>query len=337
MTAPAQSTAAQSTAATGAADPGAASPAIAALAYHDGEFVPLADARVPVTTQALQYGTGVFEGIRAYAGPDGELRIFRAHDHYLRFLRSCRTLRIDVDRSAEELCELTAELLRRLGTGSDMYIRPLGYKRALMPGTPPGVQLQRVSDALSVNAFRMGSYTKSSGIRCAISSWRRPQAAVLPVRAKITGGYVNNALAVDEAQAGGYDDAILLNSRGHVAEASTSNVFAVVKGQLVTPPATADLLEGITRETVVTLAADLFDTRTSFEDLDRDDLLNADEVFLTGTGAEIVPVNEIAGRSIGSGVPGPLTRSLVSAYQDVVRGQNPSYHHWLQAVGSTTA
>ncbi|GAA4291870.1 branched-chain amino acid transaminase [Streptomyces venetus] len=319
-----------------AAEPGATTPVIAALAYHDGQFVPLEQAQVPVSTQALQYGTGVFEGIRAYVQADGGLAVFRGHDHYLRFLRSARTLRIDVGLDAEHLCEVTAELLRRTGATTDMYVRPLAYKRALLPGTPPGVQLTGVSDALSINAFRMGSYSDRGGIRVAISSWRRPQSAVLPVRAKVTGGYVNNALAVDEARAAGYDDAILLNSRGQVAEASTSNVFAVVRGRLVTPPVTADLLEGITRDTVVTLAADLLDVDTAFHDLGRDDLCDAEEVFLTGTGAEIVPVTEIGGRPVGDGVPGPLTTALTTAYSEVVRGKDQRYQHWLQPVGSAT-
>ncbi|NJQ01103.1 branched-chain amino acid transaminase [Streptomyces sp. PLAI1-29] len=310
---------------------------MAALAYHDGEFVPLERAQVPVTTQALQYGTGVFEGIRAYAQADGGLAVFRGRDHYRRLLRSARTLRIDVGPDAERLCEVTAELLRRIGATTDMYIRPLAYKRALLPGTPPGVQLTGVSDALTVNAFRMGSYTDRGGISVAISSWRRPDPGVLPVRAKITGGYVNNALAVDEARAAGYDDAILLNGRGQVAEASTANVFAVVGGRLVTPPATAGLLEGITRDTAVTLAADLLDTETDVRDLGRDELYDADEVFLTGTGAEIVPVTGIAGRPVGDGVPGPLTTALTTAYHEVVRGRDQRYHHWLQAVGPATA
>ncbi|GAA2317117.1 branched-chain amino acid transaminase [Streptomyces kunmingensis] len=320
-----------------ATDTSTAAPAIAALAYHDGEFVPLAQAQVPVTTQALQYGTGVFEGIRAYAQQDGTLAVFRGHDHYARLLRSARTLRIDVGLDVEQLSGVTAELLRRIGAGGDTYIRPLAYKRALLPGTPPGVQLTGVSDALSINAFRMGSYTDRSGIRVAISSWRRPESGVLPVRAKVTGGYVNNALAVDEARAAGYDDAILLNSRGQVAEASTANVFAVVRGRLVTPPVTADLLEGVTRDTAVTLAAELLGAGTDFHDLARDDLCNADEVFLTGTGAEIVPVTEIGGRAVGDGVPGPLTTALMTAYHGVVRGEDERYHHWLQAVGPADA
>lgn len=316
---------------------GGKAPAIAALAYHDGEFVSLERAQVPVTTQALQYGTGVFEGIRAYAQPGGGLAVFRGNDHYARFLNSSRTLRIEVGLTVDQLSDVTAELLRRIGTASDMYVRPLAYKRSLLPGTPPGVRLSGVSDALSINAFRMGSYTDRGGIRVAISSWRRPESGVLPVRAKVTGAYVNNALAVDEARAGGYDDAILLNSRGQVAEASTANVFAVLRGRLVTPPVSADLLEGITRDTAVTLAAELMDVQTDFHDLGRDELCNAEEVFLTGTGAEIVPVIEIGGRAVGDGSPGPLTTALMTAYHEVVRGKNERYHHWLQAVGPAVA
>lgn len=308
-------------------------PAVAPVAYHDGGFVPLERAVLPVTTQALQYGTGVFEGIRAYAQQDGGLAVFRAPDHYRRLLRSSRTLRIDTGHTVEQLCELTAELLRRAGATNDMYVRPLAYKRALMPGQKPGVSLTGVSDALSINAFRMGSYGDPHGIRCAISSWRRPSGDTLPVRAKVTGGYVNNALAADEARAAGCDDAILLNTRGHVAEASTSNVFAVVGGRLVTPPATADLLEGITRDTVITLAADLLGVATDVRDLSRDELAGAAEVFLTGTGTEVVPVVELAGRPVGSGARGPVTTALIGAYHDVVRGRQSRYSAWLLPVG----
>ncbi|MGX2993509.1 branched-chain amino acid transaminase [Streptomyces sp. JNUCC 64] len=312
--------------------PARPSPAVAPIAYHDGAFVPLERAVVPVTTQALQYGTGVFEGIRAYPREDGGLALFRAADHYRRLLRSARTLRIDVGHSVDELCDLTGELLRRIGAVDELYVRPLAYKRALLPGQRPGVGLSGVSDALSVNVFRMGSLSDPAGINCAVSSWRRPSSDVLPVRAKVTGGYVNNALAADEARAAGYDDAILLNGRGQVAEATTCNVFAVIGGRLVTPPVTADLLEGVTRETVITLAADLLSTETEVRDLGRDELAGADEVFLTGTGAEIAPVTGLAGRPVGDGVPGPLTTALFSHYRSVVRGADPRYDHWLHPV-----
>ncbi len=307
-------------------------PQIAPIAYHSGQFVPTQDAHVPIMTQALQYGTGVFEGIRAYVQDDGGHALFRAPEHFRRFLSSCRMLRIEVGFSVEELCELCVELLRRCDVEGDLYVRPLAYKFRLMPGTPPGVQLTGVSDALSINAFAMGSYTNKSGIKCAISSWRRPPDYVLPVRAKITGGYVNNAIALDDARAAGYADAILLNTRGRVAEASTSNVFAVRDGRLMTPPASADLLEGITRDTALVLAAGAEGLTCEVTDLGREDLFTADEVFLAGTGAELVPVVEIAGQVIGSGRPGPVTTYLMSAYADVVRGRDSRHRDWLLPV-----
>jgi branched-chain amino acid aminotransferase len=307
-------------------------PQVAPIAYHGGQFVPIEDAHVPIMTQALQYGTGVFEGIRAYVQDDGGHALFRAPEHFRRFLASCSMLRIEVGLSVDELCSLCVELLRRSEVPGDLYVRPLAYKFRLMPGTPPGVQLKGVSDAVSINAFAMGSYTNKSGIRCAISSWRRPPDYVLPARAKITGGYVNNAIALDDARAAGYADTILLNTRGQVAEASTSNVFAVRCGRLMTPPASADLLEGITRDTALALACGVEGLTCSVSDLGREDLFTADEVFLTGTGAELVPVVEVAGQVIGSGRPGPVTSYLMSAYADVVRGRDPRYRDWLLPV-----
>lgn len=178
----------------------------------------------------------------------------------------------------------------------------------------------------------MGSYTDKTGIRCALSSWCRPPGNVLPTRAKITGGYASIAIALDDARAAGYADVILLNTRGQVAEASTANVFAVLGGTLCTPPPSANLLEGITRDTVLTLAADSGRLSVAVTELEPRDLLSADEVFLTGTGAEIVPVAEIADRVIGEGRPGPVTSWLMSAYADVVRGRNPRFRHWLLPV-----
>lgn len=306
--------------------------ALADWAYHQGEFVPLAQATVGVTTQALQYGTGVFEGIRAYRQDHGGLAVFRSHDHYRRFRNSCRMLRIDLGMDEHELTQLSVELLRREGADVDMYLRPLAYKHRLLPGTPPGVPLRGVSDALSINAFRLDAYTERSGIRVTVSSWRRPSDTSLPVRAKITGGYVNNALALDDARASGYADAILLNGQGRVAEASTSNVFVVRDGRLVTPPVSADILDGITRDTVITLARDLLGAPTDQTDLTRADLVTADEIFLTGTGAEIVPVVELSGQLIGYGRPGPVTSALVDAYQQLVRGRLSGYGDWLTPV-----
>ncbi|AEW95053.1 MULTISPECIES: branched-chain amino acid transaminase [Streptomycetaceae] len=308
-------------------------PGVLGWAYHQGEYLPATEARLPLTTQALQYGTGVFEGIRGYAAADGDqVLLFRAHDHFARLLRSCALLRIDPGATVDELVGVSAELLRRNAVVADTYLRPLAYKLALLPGSPPGVSLSGVSDALSVTAFALGAYTSPRGIRCAVSSWTRPRGSSVPVRAKTTGGYVNNALAMDEARAAGYDDAVLLDERGKVAEATTANVLVVKGDRLLTPPASADILPGITRDTVLTLAADLgLDTAEC--ELGPADLYQADEVLLTGTGVGITPVTEVSGRPVADGVPGPVTTRLTDTYAQIVRGAgDPRYAHWLTAV-----
>ncbi|WP_409494786.1 branched-chain amino acid transaminase [Amycolatopsis sp. cmx-11-12] len=309
-----------------------ARPATTAWAYHLDGFVPVAEATVPVTTQGLHYGTGVFEGIRAHVVPGRpELAVFRLRDHLERFTRSCRLLRIDLPHDVDELMALVVELLSRNGSASDTYIRPLAYKYRLLPGTRPGVSLRGNSDALSVIAFALGDYSPTAGIRCSISSWTRPTGRSLPVRAKATGAYLNNALAVDEARAAGYDDAILLNERGGVAEASTANVFVVRGEELLTPPPDADILEGITRDTVRVLAAEL-GFGYAERPLQPADLLVADEVFLTGTGLGVTPVVEIAGRGVGDGEPGPVTTGLRRRYHDLVRGSDDRHEHWITRV-----
>ncbi|MGW0810969.1 branched-chain amino acid transaminase [Nonomuraea sp. NPDC002799] len=305
--------------------------------YHDGAFTPFAEVGLPPTTQGLHYGTGVFEGIRAYATPGGEdAHLFRAQDHYRRFLRSCRLLRIDPGLTAGELTDVTVELLRRNGDQGDVYVRPLAYKLGLLPGTPPGVNLSGVSGAVTIVASRLGAYAPPGGVRCLISSWRRPSRAALPVQAKITGAYVNNALAVDDARAAGFDDAILLNEAGQVAEASTANVFVVRGGRLATPPADADILPGITRDTVLTLAAEL-GLPAAESPLHPADLLLADEVFLTGTGIGVTPVIEINGRPIGAGAPGPVTTHLARRYGQAVRAEREDTHGWLTPVRTGVA
>lgn len=302
------------------------------FAYHLGEVVPMELAALPLTTQGLHYGTGVFEGIRAFRRPGTrQLNIFRAADHFDRFLRSARLLHLEIPPTAAELTRIATGLLRENGQVSDVYMRPLAYKLGLLPGTPPGVGLRGVSTAVSIIVHALPEYHPAAGIRCHVASWRRPSAASVPVQAKLTGGYVNCALAVDEARSAGYDDAILLNERGEVAEASTANVFAVIQGRVVTPPASAGILLGITRDTVLTLARDLR-LDTCERALDLADLLLADEVFLTGTGVGVVPVVGIAGRCFGGGRPGPLAAAIADRYESAVRGQDPRYAHWLTPV-----
>ncbi|MCX5415804.1 branched-chain amino acid transaminase [Streptomyces sp. NBC_00059] len=303
------------------------------LVYHDGEFLPEADVGLSVGTQALHYGTGVFEGIRAYWSPEHDrLWLLRAAEHYQRMADSARLLRIDLGHTVDELVEVSAELLRRTGHRGDIYLRPLAAKRALEPGTRFGVRLQGVSSGLTVQALPMGDYTPAGGLRCTVTSWRRIPDSSVPSRAKVTGGYVNNALAMDEAAAGGFDDVIFLNQRGDVAEASTANLFLVRDGRAATPGADADILPGITRAAVLELLPDEFGIPVQERTVARSELYTADEVFLVGTGCQIVPVTEIDGHTVGAGVPGSLTEKLRSFYGRLVRGHEPRYRSWLTPV-----
>lgn len=304
--------------------------ALGAWAYDRGRIVPSAGPRLPLSTQALHYGTGVFEGIRAYRSATG-LHLFRAHDHYERMLRACRVLRITLPGTADDLVAVTVDLLRRNGHEQDTYVRPLAHKLSLLPGAPPGVSLAEVSDALSVTTFDFPAHRAARGVRCTISSWRRPPRDALPVQAKITGGYVTGALAGDEARAAGCDDAILLDGAGNVAEATTANVFAVLGGRLVTPPATGDLLPGITRDTLITLCRE-----AGFDVAERAvspaELTAADEVFLSSTGHGVVPVLAVAGRDIGPGTPGPVATRAAALYDAATRAGAAARPDWLTRV-----
>ncbi len=296
--------------------------------YHGGEFVKMGDIRLSPATNALNYGTGVFEGIRAYWNEGrGALQVLKLREHYERFEKSCRMLRIDLPHTVDELCEITLEILRRNAPRQDTYIRPLAYKAA----ESVGVKLA-VEDELSIFTVPMGNYVELTGLRCCVSSWRRTPDTAIPARGKLTGSYINTALAVDEAQRAGYDDAIFLTQDGHVSEASAANIFLMRKGGLVTPPVTADILEGITRDAVMELSERELGMSVMPRDVDRTELYAADEVFLTGTGYQIAPVVEIDGRPIGTGEMGPVAGRLQELYFEAARGDNPEYDHWTVAV-----
>ncbi|HEY6795194.1 MAG TPA: branched-chain amino acid transaminase [Kineosporiaceae bacterium] len=305
----------------------------AAWLVHNGKLAPASTASLPLTTQALHYGTGVFEGIRAYPNSVGDsLLLFRAHDHYQRLHRSARLLLLDLDLDVPALVQLTSELLRRIGRREATYVRPILHKLALLPGQRPGVGLRGISTSLSIVTFPLGDYAPSEGLRCCISSWTRPPQSVIPVQAKVTGAYVNSALAREEAAAGGYDDAIQLTIQGEVAEATTSNVFTVHDGLVRTPPLTADILPGITRDTILTLARNVLEYPVAEASLGRTDLLNADEIFLTGTGLGVVPVTEIQGRRVGTGRPGPVGMRLRELYREAVTGRLHEAQAWITTV-----
>ena len=297
-------------------------------AYLDGAFVPFADAKVSIATHALQYGTGVFEGIRAYwNAPAEQLYVFRLREHFERMTRSCRIVRIGLPGDADELSEILLELLRRNAFRSDVYIRPLAYKAARVVK----VALHGLRDGFGIYAFPMGGYLSTGGLAAHTTSWRRISDEAIPARAKVSGAYINTALAVDEAAEHGAEEAIFLTSGGHVSEGGGSNLFMVRDGALITPPVTDDILEGITRQTVEDLARDLgyaFVVRP----IDRTELFIADELFFCGTGAQVAPCVKVDGRPVGGGTIGPIATAIGDRYFAIARGDDASHPEWRTAV-----
>ena len=295
--------------------------------WMDGALVPWQDATVHVLTHSLHYGSGVFEGIRAYPTGRGPA-VFRLTDHMRRLDQSARLLHVDLPYSVAELVEATKETIRANQLDS-CYIRPiafLGYGEMGLNPLPCDVNV-------AIAVWPWGSYLGDEGVqhgvRMKISTWRRMDPNVNPVAAKGTGIYINSSLAKVEALHGGYDEAILLNTTGTVAEATGENVFIVKNGQLITPPLSAGALEGITRDSVMTIARDL-GYEVCEQTLLRTDLYLADEAFLCGTAAEIVPIREVDDREIGE--PGEVTRKIQEAYFAAVHGQVEKYGDWLEYV-----
>jgi branched-chain amino acid aminotransferase len=299
-------------------------------AFFRGEFVPLRDANINVMTHGFNYGTAVFEGIRAYWNADEEqLFALELVPHYERIRASARLLMMEVRQSAEELAEITVELLRRDGLREDVYIRPIVYKSS----ETIGVRLHNLDADVTIFGIPFGQYIDTEGgIRAQVSSWRRTDDNAIPARGKITGAYVNGALAKSEAQLNGFDEAIVLTADGHVSEGSAENLFIVKDGVLITPPVTDNILEGITRRRLMEIAGGPLGLPMVERSIDRTELYTADEVFLCGTGAQISPVIEIDRRTVGSGRPGPISRQLSRTYFDAVRGTLPEYRDWLTPV-----
>ena len=297
-----------------------------ATVYLNRKFLPETEARVPLLTHCLQYGTGIFEGIRAYYDEATEdVLIFRPQDHFERMLHNVKLLNITVPLSADQLTEIAAELIRRNGFKRDVYIRPFAFKS----GTKVGVVLPP-EDSFAMIVVPMGDYLDTRrGLHCGVSSWRRLQDNSIPTRAKICGAYVNSALAAQEARDRGFDEAIFLNEAGHVAEGSAMNLFLVRENRLVTPDVTQGILEGITRDTVMRLAAEEMGLQVEARAVERTELYMADEVFLCGTAAQIAPVTRVDGRSVGTGDPGVVTLTIQKAYDRVVRGSVRSHLRWV--------
>ncbi|MBI2773109.1 MAG: branched-chain amino acid transaminase [Chloroflexi bacterium] len=305
-----------------------------AWAFLDGKYLPVADAKISVLTHAFNYGTGVFEGIRAYWNPAHEqLYVLHLTEHFERLHRSCKVMRIRIPYSVAELSDITLEVLRRCGYREDTYIRPLAYKSSELIG----VRLHDLEDAFTVFAVPFGTYIDiDRGVSCAVSSWRRTDDNAIPARSKITGSYVNAALAKTEAQEAGFDEAIVLTQDGHVSEGSAENIFLVRDGVLLTPPGTDNILEGIVRSGILKIAEDER-IPVSIRQIDRTELYIADEVFLCGTGAQISPVATIDHRTVGDGEVGPITKRLKAVYFESVRGDNERYASWVTPVYTGSA
>jgi branched-chain amino acid aminotransferase len=297
-------------------------------AHFGGKIVPFGEANVSVATLGLQYGLSVFGGIRGYRADDGSINIFRLREHFVRFSRSAGLLKIALPGNVEHLMSAAVELTRRNAPGTDCYYRPFAYKSDLSLGPSIG----HPGGAFTIYMLPLGNYFGGEvrGLRLMVSSWRRVADAMIPARGKIGGAYVNSAIAKDEAVINGYDDAIMLNELGKVAEASAANLFIVRDGVLITPGVTADVLEGITRRSVVELARDLGITVVE-RDIDRSELYIADEVFLCGTAAQVASVDEIDQRRIGDPAQ-PVAARIREHFEAVVRGRDSSHADWLTRV-----
>jgi branched-chain amino acid aminotransferase len=299
-------------------------------AFFQGRIVPIEQARVSVMTHALNYGTACFGGLRGYWNGDLEqLFVFRIRDHFGRFLDSTRLLLMSLPYSVEELAEITVELLREEGWRQDVYIRPLAYKA----DEGIGVRLHGLSDGLTIFSLPFGRYIeREEGATVTFSSWRRVDDNAIPARGKISGSYVNSALAKSEAVLSGFDEALVLNNNGHLAEGSAENVFILRNGVIATPPVTDNILEGITRRTVMHLLESEIGVEVVERPIDRTEVYLADEAFFCGTGVQIVAITEVDHRPIGDGQMGPITTGLRNLYFDIVRGRIDRYSRWCTPI-----
>ena len=295
-------------------------------AYFRKQFMPLAEAKVGILTHALHYGTACFEGIRGnWNEEQKQLFLFRIKDHYERMHKGCRILKINPHYSVDEMAELTVKLVEKSGYHEKHYIRPLAYKSSEVIG----VKLHDLEDDFLIIVATLPAYLDADkGVRCCTSSWRRVDDTMIPARGKITGIYVNSALAKTEANELGFDEAILLNHDGHVSEGSGENIFLVLEGKLVTPPSSDNILMGITRNTVMYLARNELGMEVVERSVDRSELYVADEAFFSGTAAHVSPILEVDHRRVGNGEIGKITKALQRLYFDVIKGKNPKYLHW---------
>lgn len=298
--------------------------------WMDGELVDWDQARIHILTHTLHYGCGVFEGIRAYPTDSGP-GVFRLTDHIKRLFDSARIFMMDVPFSPEEIVEATKATVRVNGL-SECYIRPIVYLGYGEMGLNPLPCPVNVSIAVWPWGSYLGDEGVANGVRMKISSWQRHGPNAMPPAAKGTGMYINSSMAKVEALKAGYDEAILLSPQGYVSECTGENLFVIRRGRIVTPPLSAGALEGITQDSVMTIARDL-GLDVEFANILRSDLYTADEAFLTGTAAEVVPIQSVDDRPVADGNPGPITRQVQEIYHAAVRGQVDRYKDWVEHVG----
>ncbi|MFH0990600.1 MAG: branched-chain amino acid transaminase [bacterium] len=298
--------------------------------FFDGKIIPYTEAKVGILTHGLNYGTGVFGGIRGYwNNEEQQLFIFRPLDHYKRFLESTRLMRMELSYTKEELVQHTIDVVRKHNYREDCYIRPLAFYGDEIIG----VRLHNLTPRLAIAAVPFGRYIdKEEGAHVTISSWWRVDDNIIPARGKIAGAYVNSALAKTDAQLSGFDEAIVLNHSGHVSEGSAENIFLIKNGVLVTPSVTENILEGIVRRTLIHLFKEDLGLQVVERSIDRTELFLADEVFFAGTGVQIVAITQIDHRKIGDGVIGEITSTLRDLYFNIVRGKVKKYRDWCLPV-----
>lgn len=299
-------------------------------AYFRGKIVPYSDAKVGVMTHALNYGTGVFGGIRGYWNEEEEeLFIFRPMDHFKRVLNSARMLRMEVPYTREQLVEITIELLQKEGQRQDMYVRPLVY----YADEQVGVGISNLHSEITIFSVPFAKYIENdTGAHVTFSSWRRVDDNMIPARAKVAGAYVNTALIKSDATQAGFDEALVLGVDGHITEGSAENFFMVRDGVLYTPPITDNILEGITRRSVMELAREELGIEVVERSIDRTEAYICDEMFMTGTAAQVTAITQIDHRPVGEGTMGPVASQMQKLYADVVRGKVAKYRHWNQPV-----
>lgn len=299
-------------------------------AFFEGKIVQFADAKISIATHGFLYGTAVFGGMRGYWNEEKKrLFVFRPHDHYRRLLHSARMMAMQTNYDEESLIQITLDLLRADHWQQDVYFRPSFYKSDL----GIGVRLHDLKDEFCIFVIPFEKYVKNdTNAHVTISSWRRIDDNMIPARGKVSGAYANSALIKTDANRAGFDEALVLDQNGHLSEGSAMNIFMVRNGQLVTPPVTDNILEGITRRSIIELARNELGLEIVERSIDRTEAFICDELFMTGTAAQVVAVTKIDHRPVGVGTMGPVTTKLRQLFDDVVRGKNPKYESWNLAV-----